>query len=221
MLLIKDLRVFELKDISVIRNNKIILKLNDISVDKGEKIVITGESGSGKSTLIKLFNYLIIPDNGTIKFNNKSIDAYNLSHYRSKVIHIDQEPYIAEETIEDAFNGFSRFCVHRNKIFNKERVNNMIRNLKLDKLEMDKRIDTLSGGEKQRIAIGRILLLDPEVLLLDEPTSALDDKSIEVLRDILLNDDKTIISISHNKDWIEACKKEIRVDNAFAEIIRS
>lgn len=213
------MKLFELTDITVNRHDREILRLDSITVCKGEKVVITGHSGSGKSTLIKIFNSLVVPDRGSAKYMGRRIQDYNLAHHRSRVILVDQEPFIGEDDIRSALTGFTFFSVHRNKIIREESIEKIMRKLKLEKLGSEKRIDTLSGGEKQRVAIGRALLLDPDVLLLDEPTSALDDNNVRLLIDIILkNNEKTIISISHNREWISACTREIAVSDGYARV---
>ena len=208
------MNLFSLKDIIVQIDNKTILEIKKLNINKNDKMVFIGPSGSGKSTLLKLFNYLVIPKSGYISYNNEIYPVKNLNHLRSSVIMVEQEPFLGNETINTAFFLPLKFNQNKHKFLSEQMIIEYFVKYQLEHLNLDRKIETLSGGEKQRLAIIRALLYQPKVLLLDEPTSALDKSTINIIIDNLLKiEDITIISVSHSKKWIENCNKIIEIHN--------
>ncbi|MFO8109434.1 MAG: ATP-binding cassette domain-containing protein [Thermoplasmata archaeon] len=158
------------------------------SVRKGEFIWLSGDSASGKSTLMNClcgFIPQIIPAEveGTIKLNGRGgMNTLQLARQIS-MVHQDPESQFCTEHVEDeiAF-GLENRCISRRKI--SKRIKTTLRDLNCSELR-HRKLSTLSGGEKQKIAIASMLVLNPRVLILDEPTSNLDPESMEeVLRAI-------------------------------------
>src|SRR5699024_6756973 len=131
-----------------------------------------GQSGSGKSTLLRLLNNLISPDAGKIHYQDESLHKIDPVLLRRKITMVAQTPVIFDGTVRDNLLIGLRFS-------EKEPVTDQIMVRMLKTMKLDKKLETdaadLSGGEKQRLALARVMLLDAEVFLLDEPSSALDD----------------------------------------------
>ncbi len=175
------------------------------SIKEGEFIWLAGESASGKSTLMNCicgFIPQIIPAEleGSIIFNGeKDLDPLQLSRHIT-MVHQDPETQFCTETVEDeiAF-GLENRCLSRRKI--DKRIETTLEDLNCSELR-HRELRTLSGGEKQKIAIASMLVLNPDVLILDEPTSNLDPISMkEVLKAIenvrRKSHDLTIILAEH------------------------
>lgn len=189
-------------------NSKKVLKNINLDINKLDVVAIIGPSGCGKSTLLRCINLLEKPDSGTIVFENKNImdDNIDLSYIRKDIGMVFQ-----------SFNLFNNMNVLNNiifaplklKIMNKESAIKEAKKL-LKRFNLSDKINSypseLSGGEKQRVAIIRTIMLKPKIILFDEPTSALDPKMVgeveEVIKSII-DDGITAIIVSHEMNFIK------------------
>lgn len=189
-----------------------ILKDVTFSVNKGERIIITGPSGSGKSTLLKIIASLISPTEGIVKFNGDNIFSKDILAYRQKVSYFFQNATLFDQTVYD---NVSFPYLIRNEEFDKVKCVQLLNRVKLDESYLDKPIKELSGGEKQRIALVRNLLYEPEVLLLDEVTSSLDAENKKIIYSILdeLNakNDITMLSVTHDEEEIQQADRVLTI----------
>lgn len=179
---------------------KDILDIKDLKFEKGKITCIVGESGSGKSTLLSLLNKLITCDSGEILYNNKLLKNINSVELRRKVVMLPQVPVVFPGDIKENLLiglGFSEKVKASD-----EKLQQILEMVYLNK-ELFNDAERLSGGEKQRLALGRVILLDPDVFLLDEPSSALDEETEEIIIEKLVKHtkktNKTLIMIVHSK----------------------
>jgi len=190
--------MFEFKNVEY----KDILQIDKLKISEGEITCIIGKSGGGKTTFLKLLNNMISPDNGTIKFKDKSIDHYNPIELRREVLMLPQEPILFESTIRDNFS----LTLEYNDQYEMpdEKYKKILKKVGLNTHKLDEKADNLSGGEKQRLALARILLLDPNILLLDEPSSALDEETekliIEMVVECIKHKNDTLVMVTHSPD---------------------
>lgn len=181
-------------------NGKEILKNISFDFEAGKKYIIVGESGSGKSTLIKLIMRYYKDYEGTIEIDGTNIyDITDESFYNIFSL-IQQNVFIFDESIKE------NLCLFND--FPESKINEAIKKAGLDKLisTLENGIDTeigeggdkLSGGEKQRISIGRAFLKDSKIMILDEFTSALDNQTAMAIENALtIIPNITLISITH------------------------
>ncbi|NOX34404.1 MAG: ABC transporter ATP-binding protein [Deltaproteobacteria bacterium] len=176
------------------------LKNISLSISKGEFIILAGKNGSGKTTFLRHLNGLLLPDSGKIMVNNKNV-SNNLVRTRKTIgmVFQDADAQIVGDTVFDevAF-GLENLKFKRAKI--NKKVSLILEYLNLFHLR-ERNPSTLSGGEKRKIAIAGILVMDPEVILFDEPFSNLDYQgTIQVLKTIIdLNrSGHTIIIATHD-----------------------
>ncbi len=176
--------------------------INSLSfkVRRGEKVSIVGESGKGKTTVLNLIVRLISPQKGRIKFNGIDISEYDTSYLRSKIGYLTQNNImyniplidnvrygVPDKSIEDVITALSQVNMQQytssSYLFN----------------TMGEGGELLSGGEKQRVAIARLVLCNPDVILLDEPIANLDIDNAKCVMDLIFHlfSDKTIIITSH------------------------
>lgn len=205
-------RTFKLDGVSV----KAICKVS-LEIRKGEFVSIIGPSGSGKSTLMYLIGFLDRPSSGEIMFNGKNVDSLSsgeIARIRNKEIgFVFQSFNLLPKT-----SALDNVCLPMvySGIPRKERIK--IAKDILTKLGLTDRLthfpNQLSGGEQQRVAIGRALANNPSIILADEPTGNLDTKSGKEILEILKNlnkEGKTIIIVTHNIEIAEQTRRIIRL----------
>jgi len=139
---------------------------------------IIGESGSGKTTFLRMLNRMLSPDSGIVEFRGSALESYDPVHLRRKVVMLPQHPVVFPGDIRSNLQ-IGRLFSHRDAA-DDEALREVLRSVNLDSA-LDSDASVLSGGEKQRLAIARIVLMDPDVYLLDEPSSALDDGTEDVV----------------------------------------
>lgn len=179
---------------------KNILDVDNLEI-QGDKITcIVGESGSGKTTLLRLLNKLISPDKGKIYFMGRTLKEWDTIELRRKVTMLPQNPIMFNGNIRD--NLLIGLKLSEKPLVKDEKLKEILELVNLNKV-LDEPTQNLSGGEKQRLAIGRILLLDSDVYLLDEPTSALDEGTeVKVMNSVveyIKSKNKTLIVVTHSK----------------------
>jgi ABC-type multidrug transport system fused ATPase/permease subunit len=161
--------------------------LRDVSfaVRSGQKVALVGESGVGKTTIINLLLGLYFPQKGKITVDGMPTNKLNLTYYRSRVGVVPQEPTLINDTIENniRYGNFKKSHQDVVRVAQMARADAFIDTFpKKYKQLVGWRGVKLSIGQKQRIAIARAFLRDPDILILDEPTSALDAASEQVIR---------------------------------------
>ena len=199
--------MIELKNINKSFKDEKVLKNINLKVNKSEIIAIEGKSGAGKTTLLKIIGKLEKPDSGIIYFNNQNITSLNnkkLQIFRSNTIgFIFQFHYLLPE-----FTGLENICMpaYINKKQTKETFQRALELMRILNIESKKNSfpEHMSGGEKQRVAIARSLINNPDIVLADEPTGNLDSiQSIELYN--LFNSlrkklDQTFLIVTHDKE---------------------
>lgn len=179
---------------------KNILDIEKLNIPNNKITCIVGESGSGKTTLLKMLNKLVSCDEGSIFYDNTCINDINSVNLRREVVMLPQNPTIFPGSIKDNLLIGLKFSEKP-----PEKDSKLIQILNMISLNksLDEDADKLSGGEKQRLALGRILLMDSNVFLLDEPSSALDDETEQIIIKNLVNHtktyNKTLIMVTHSK----------------------
>ena len=200
--------MLKVKNLNKSFNNKKILKNITFNVEKGDRLAIIGPSGCGKSTCLRCLNMLETPDSGDIIFDN-----INLMNNKNKLSEIRRHIGM----VFQSFNLFLNLTVLENIILapTKLKIMNKTESVKEAK-ELLKRFnlidkinnypEELSGGEKQRVAIIRTLIMKPKIILFDEPTSALDPEMVNEVEDVIKTiafEGMTMIIVSHEMKFIK------------------
>lgn len=185
-------------------NNKTILDNINFTLNPSEFKLITGSSGCGKSTLLKLISSLLSPTSGSIFFENKDYLTFLPEEYRKQVSYCAQTPMLFGETVYDNL----KFPYLLRKIpVDDNKLTNDLDYFSLPNSIMQKGINELSGGEKQRISLIRNLQFMPKILLLDEITSALDEDNKAKVNNIIHHYVKTqnlaVLWVTHDQNEIK------------------
>lgn len=191
--------MLKIENVSFQDDGKDILKNINLHINSGEYLTIVGSSGAGKSTLLKIMADLKPYSSGKLYYQDKDYEEYDPLMLRQKVTYVAQSPRLFGKTIRDNFAFTFQML---GEAFDEQKAIDLLRFFKLD-FPLDQPINNLSGGEVQRIALIRSLLLNPDVLLLDEISSALDPTSQEVVQKAICDLNKkgiTIIWVTHDLD---------------------
>ena len=203
--------MIQLEHLHVSKQDTVILEDINLTLHKGEKVLLKGESGSGKSTLIKsllFFEHF----RGRLLFNGLEINPENLCNYRRQSAYIGQTAPNFNENVRDFLSMPYTFKANKTLSLDSQKMEDLLERLNFDRSILDKNFSDLSGGEKQRMLILQMLLLDKPIYFLDEVTSALDKKNIQTVVSLFTGDkNKTILSISHNEEWEEYCTRVIEL----------
>lgn len=189
--------ILELQDLSVELSGKTILHDIDLRLDDGDKVVLQGPSGSGKSSLLKAILGIVPTARGRILYHDQEIGPDNIQSFRRQVAYVAQEPVLGGETALDALLIPFTFRHRRQETPSDERIERVLRDLGLTTSLLEQPATSLSGGEKQRLALARALLLGVTLFLLDEITSALDPESQEQIVSVLTSNELTILAVTH------------------------
>ena len=189
---------------------KEILDIPKLYITKDKITSLIGPSGSGKTTILKMLNKMLSPTEGQILFNEQSLDRIDSVNHRRHVTMLSQAPVMFDGDIKKNLIAGLKF--HKREIPDDSVLTEILVKVKLNK-ELSSPAQTLSGGEKQRLALGRVLLLNSEVYLLDEPSSALDEKTaeavIEMITEYAKSENKTLVMVTHSKAIAQRFSDEI------------
>ena len=205
--------MIKFNNVTIQEQEKTILHGVTFSVEKGEKVVFYGKSGSGKTTILHALLGGHRLTEGYIKFNGILLDKNSIKTVRTSIAYIGQEPVLGEGTVEQVLLLPFSFKAHATNLPNQSTLVNALEHVGLSTLILSTNVSNVSGGEKQRIAIARALLLKNEVFCIDEVTSALDIDSAEVVLSLFKNSRYTVISVSHDPRWFSATDRFIKIDN--------
>lgn len=203
------------KTISLGTSNNTVQLLDNISfeITNGEFLSIVGPSGSGKSTLLNVISGLSTPTTGTVVFENQNIyklRSTNLAKLRREKIGFIFQQYNLISALPVLENISLQLKLSHQKV-NKDKIENLLRNLNFQP-KLTSSIDSLSGGEKQKVAIARVLATDCKIIFADEPTGALDsvsrEKVFNILKDITTQG-KTVVMVTHDVEMASKTDRSI------------
>ncbi len=165
------------------------------AISCGEKVGIVGPNGSGKTTLLRTIAGLIQSDDGSILLPDKFTVGYV-----PQSLHLEGDFTLGEFVSPQIHAGHKRF-------------HSVMKQLELDEIDQQRQVKTLSGGQKTRAALARVLMLDADLLLLDEPTNNLDLKSVEWLEELIRNSHASCMIVSHDRFFLDrTCSRILEVD---------
>lgn len=197
---------------------KLALDNINLSIEAGEFVGIIGHTGSGKSTLIQHFNGLLKPSSGTVYINDEELTGKKAKELKRKVGVVFQYPehQLFEETVyKDIAFGLLKRGEENGEVDRKVRKTVSMMGLSEDILK--KSPFELSGGQKRRVAMAGILVLEPSILVLDEPAAGLDpagrDELFELISSLHKNNNMTVVLVSHSMEDVARFVQRVVVMN--------
>ena len=197
--------VLEARDISMGYGDRTLFNNLNLNIYRGEKVALIGPNGAGKSTLFKIIMNNLQPLTGSVKLGtNVHVDYF---HQEQKTLNLDNT------IIDEIWNDHPQLT--------QTTLRTMLGAFLFEDEEVFKKISTLSGGERARVAILKLILSNSNFLLLDEPTNHLDIDSKEVLEEALLNYEGTLFTISHDRYFLNTVIDKILVldENGITEYL--
>ena len=208
---------FKNVNFSYIKNQKVLDNIS-FKINPSETFAIVGPTGSGKTTITNLITKFYELDSGNILLDGNDIDSYNLENIRNKIGIILQDVFLFADTI---FNNITLF----NEKISIQDVENAAKELEIHdfirslpngyNFNVSERGTTLSSGQKQLIAFLRVLVNNPDILILDEATSSIDSYSEDLIKKASnkITKGKTSIIIAHRLSTVESADKIIYMEN--------
>lgn len=181
------------KDVSKSYDDHVVFKNANMSIARGEKVCFVGRNGEGKSTMIKAIMGQIDIEGTCSLGHNVQVGYFG----QNQAALLDEELTIFQ-TVDEVAKGDIR-----------TQIKNILGRFMFKGDDIDKKVGVLSGGEKTRLAMVKLLLEPVNLLILDEPTNHLDLKSKDVLKDALKEFDGTLILVSHDRDFLQGLSKKV------------
>jgi ABC-type iron transport system FetAB ATPase subunit len=192
----------EIDALGVRHGGRWVLRDFSLTLARGEKVTLAGPSGAGKSTVLRCVLGLAVPQEGQVNVEGRPMSAQSVWQLRQRMAYVAQEPDFgpgtAREIIERPFEYKANAALRPNL----DRLGELMERFNLAHALLDQEVATLSGGEKQRIALLSAIVLDRPIILLDEASSALDKANSQAVAQFIGSQrDLTVLSVSHNAEW--------------------
>lgn len=211
--------------------------LSDVSfhINENEKVAIVGANGAGKSTLFKIIMNELSPDTGNVIFSKGTTVGYLAQHQnlasentiydellaiKQDIITLDHKirqmeqdmTHLNGERLEQLLESYTRLThefEEKNGYAYRSEIVGVLKGLGFTEEDFHKKTNTLSGGQKTRVSLGKLLLSKPDIILLDEPTNHLDLESIAWLENYLLNYNGTVVIVAHDRYFLNKVVSKI------------
>lgn len=211
-------------------HDKWLFKSLFLGIGRGDRIALVGANGSGKSTLLRIFSGLIIPGEGkVVKEKDLRIGyleqdpqftpgdsisdfIYSLGNKQQQLIRKYEELIEDENADQDILNALIDELSNENAWEYEYQIKNILSRLGITRL--DQKISSLSGGQRKRLSLAKLLIDDPDIYILDEPTNHLDIEMIEWLESFLTTGNKTLLLVTHDRYFLDnICNQIIELES--------
>lgn len=227
--------ILSCQNISKAFDGKPILKQANFHIEDHEKAAVIGINGAGKTTLLNIITGHLKPDEGVVSISKGKTIGYLEQHpvldsentifdelmsVKDYLLKMEQEirqmehdmKYREGDELESLMNQYARLTTRfemENGYAYKSELTGVLKGLGFEEVEYDKPVRTLSGGQKTRVALGKLLLLSPDIILLDEPTNHLDMNAIRWLEGYLSNYKGAVLIVSHDRYFLDRIATKI------------
>ena len=227
--------ILSCQNISKAFDGKSILKQANFHIEDHEKAAVIGINGAGKTTLLNIITGHLSPDEGVVSISKGKTIGYLEQHpvldsentifdelmsVKDYLLKMEQEirqmehdmKYREGDELESLMNQYARLTTRfemENGYAYKSELTGVLKGLGFEEAEYDKPVRTLSGGQKTRVALGKLLLLSPDIILLDEPTNHLDMNAIRWLEGYLSNYKGAVLIVSHDRYFLDRIATKI------------
>ncbi len=240
---LEEFMILACQNINKAFGTNVILKDASFHIEEKEKAAIVGINGAGKSTLLKIIMKQLPADSGEVILAKDRTIGYLAQHEAvssgnsiyEEVLEVKQDIFALERHIRtlelqmksqngeeleqtlELYNRLNTEFEQKNGYSCKSEIVGVLKGLGFTEDEFSKQVDTLSGGQKTRVALGKLLLAKPDLILLDEPTNHLDMQSIAWLENFLINYNGAVIIVAHDRYFLNrVVSKVIEIDHAKA-----
>lgn len=192
-------KVMEAKGISHAFGDQVIVRDFDLLVNRGDRVALVGPNGVGKTTLIRILMGEIAPDAGTLRLGTNLVPAV----FDQTRAQLDPDASLWDSLTNDSD---MRVSGHSDQVMVRGQPQHVVGYLKdflFDERQVRAPVRSLSGGEKARLLLARIMARESNLLVLDEPTNDLDVETLDLLQDLLGDYDGTVLLISHDRDFLD------------------
>lgn len=205
--------MIEIENVTFKFGDKLVIDRFSDTIKTGEHVAITGESGAGKSTLLNSIVGLAIPSEGKITVDGLTVSPKHIRKIRTIVGWIPQEVQLPYDTVLELIEEPYKYKSNKGRRMNRADYELAAQKLGLPPAILDKQLQKISGGERQRVLIISALLQGRKILLMDEPTSALDSvnsqRFIEYLDQL---QDTTIVTVTHDMQLAQSMHRTITLN---------
>ncbi|WP_128253999.1 ABC-F family ATP-binding cassette domain-containing protein [Falsirhodobacter deserti] len=192
-------RMIEAKGISKTFGDRVILRPFDLRVQRGERVAFVGPNGAGKTTLLKMLTGELEPDTGSVTLGS----SLQMAVFDQTRAQLDGNASLWENLTGDPLLGVSGQADQVMVRGTPRHVVGYLKDFLFDDAQVRAPVRSLSGGEKARLLLARIMARESNLLVLDEPTNDLDVETLDLLQDILGDYDGTVLLVSHDRDFID------------------
>lgn len=203
-----------LQQVRIDAGERTILRDISLEIARSEQVVIGGPTGSGKSTILRSIAGMHPVAAGRISIDGSPVEARVIRKVRSRIAWVEQEPVLGSGSARAALLKPFSFASNRNRMPDGKAIASALRMVALAEETLESPAEVLSGGEKQRLAIARALLLSREILILDEVTSALDEASALSILELVRSLPLTVVAVSHQPGWLAGFDRRFVIEEA-------
>ena len=197
--------MIKLKDIHLKFKDKVLFSGFDLSVKEGETVLLSAASGHGKTSLFRIMMGFMRPDSGSVYIGGKLLRKSTVHAMRRRISYIGQDVSLPGGKARELFREIGAYAVNRHKDFSDARIKELLNQFSLTEQILDKNMDTVSGGERRRLAFVLCVLMDRDIWLLDEITAGLDKRRKQKVIEYIVGSGKTVLVSSHDEAWNDIC----------------
>ena len=190
-----------LEDVTVVLGGQRVLNGFDLAVRRGERVLLVGPPGCGKTTVLRCILGFVVPASGQVFVDGQPLTARTVWSLRRKLGYVAQDPEPGPGTVREALERPLQFRANAHLRENIKRVPELLDAFGLPADLLDQQVSTLSGGQRQLVALVQALLLDRPIMLLDEPTSNLDEATARRVAEYFASrEGLTVLAVTHQPE---------------------